>query len=171
MKTLSFDAFTKKIYIKTSLEKLYWCWGTPEGIASWFLRKAIYITADNNERKPSENIQAGDTYNWSWHNWDESETGKVLEANGKDKIVFSFANVCKVSIHLENRENAVLVTLIQSEIPTDDKNKLEIHYGCSNGWTFWMANLKAWLEHGIKLNETEFDLRNEELSGYEYVNM
>jgi len=24
--------------------------------------------------------------------------------------------------------------------------------GCSNGWTFWMANLKAYLEHGITLH-------------------
>jgi len=48
---------------------------------------------------------------------------------------------------------------------------LEIHYGCSNGWTFWLANLKAYLEHGILLNETEIDLRGEELAGYEFVNM
>jgi len=27
--------------------------------------------------------------------------------------------------------------------------------GCSQGWSFWMVNLKAWLEHGILLNEKE----------------
>lgn len=171
MKKLTFDSFTKKIYIKAPLEKLYWCWGTGEGISSWFLRSAVYTTKDNKKRDPSENIQAGDSYTWMWHNWDFAEKGSVLEANGKDRVVYSFAGDCRVTITLEDREKAVLVSLIQSNIPTDDKHKLEIHHGCSNGWTFWMANLKAYLEHNIMLNETEFDLRGEELSGYEYVNM
>jgi hypothetical protein len=26
--------------------------------------------------------------------------------------------------------------------------------GCATGWTFWLANLKAWLEHGITLHAT-----------------
>ena len=28
-----------------------------------------------------------------------------------------------------------------------------------NGWTFRLTNLKAYLEHGVLLNETEIDLR------------
>jgi len=63
----------------------------------------------------------------------------------------------------------VLVSLSQSEIPQDEKSKLEIFYGCSNGWTFWLANLKAYLEHGILLNETKIDLRGFDLAGYEFV--
>lgn len=171
MKTLSFDSFTKKIHIKTSIEKLYWCWATEEGIASWFLKSAAYISENGTKRTPEENIQTGDSYSWEWHNWDVTEKGKVLEANGKDKIVYSFAGDCKVTITLENNKDAVLISLTQSNIPTDDKHKLEIHYGCSNGWTFWMANLKAYLEHGILLNETEFNLTGIELAGYEFVNM
>jgi hypothetical protein len=72
---------------------------------------------------------------------------------------------------LEDHGKAVLLTLRQFEIPTDEENKLNIHHGCSNGWTFWLANLKAYLEHGILLNETEFDLRDIPLSGFEFVNM
>lgn len=46
MKTLNFDTFTKKIYIKAPMEKLYWCWATKEGICSWFLRSAQYASKD-----------------------------------------------------------------------------------------------------------------------------
>lgn len=38
-------------------------------------------------------------------------------------------------------------------------------------WCCWLANLKAYLEHGILLNETEFDPRDIPLSGFEFVNM
>ncbi|MEM7382260.1 MAG: hypothetical protein AAF361_13830, partial [Bacteroidota bacterium] len=61
MEKLSFDSFTKNIYIKTSMEKMYWCWGTSEGICSWFLRKADYITAEGRLREAKELIHAGDT--------------------------------------------------------------------------------------------------------------
>jgi hypothetical protein len=43
--------------------------------------------------------------------------------------------------------------------------------GCSNGWTFWLANLKAYLEHGILLHETEEDLRSYEHAAMIFVNM
>lgn len=169
MSKLTFDSFTKKIFIKVPKEKLYWCWGTSEGITSWFLSEAIY-TVNGKQREPNENIQAGDEYIWRWHNWDGQEAGKVLQANGTDFLEISFAN-SKVSVTLEDHKNAVLLILKQHEIPTDEDSKLNIHHGCSNGWTFWLANLKAFLEHGILLNETEFDLRNIPLSGFEFVNM
>ncbi|MCL6267912.1 SRPBCC family protein [Flagellimonas myxillae] len=170
MSQLTFDSFTKKIFIKSTMEKLYWCWGTAAGITSWFLSNALYISANGDQRTGDENIQAGDSYTWKWHNWDGEEKGTVLKANGKDFMEISFAD-SKVSVHLEHHKNAVLVSLKQYQIPTDETSKLNIHHGCSNGWTFWLANLKAYLEHGILLNETEFDLRNIPLSGYEFVNM
>lgn len=170
MSKLTFDCFTKKIFVKAPMEKLYWCWGTADGITTWFLSKATYTSATGEERKSNENIQPGDSYAWEWHNWDGKEIGKVLKANGKDFLEISFAD-SKVSVELEDHRKAVLVTLKQHEIPTDNESKLNIHHGCSNGWTFWLANLKAYLEHGILLNETELDLRNIPLAGFEFVNM
>nr|WP_299175766.1 SRPBCC domain-containing protein [uncultured Allomuricauda sp.] len=170
MEKLTFDCFTKKVFIKAPMEKLYWCWGTSAGITSWFLREANYVSDDGKNRALDENIQSGDNYTWKWHNWDGIEAGKVLKANGTDFLEISFAD-SKVSVSLENHETAVLLVLKQYEISTDEESKLNIHHGCSNGWTFWLTNLKAFLEHGILLNETEFDLRNIPLSGYEFVNM
>ena len=77
----------------------------------------------------------------------------------------------KVSVKLEEKHNVTIVTLTQFEIPEDDESKFRIHFGCSNGWTFWLTNLKAYLEHGILLNETEINLQENELSGYVFVNM
>lgn len=172
MEQLRFDQFTKKIYIKAPLQKLYWCWATKAGIETWFLRKAVYTASDGDTRKPDDFIQSGDTYTWEWHNWDGQEKGTILQANGKDFLDFSFANdVCKVSVKLEEKERATLLTLKQYDMPTDEETKMNIYNGCSCGWTFWLANLKAYLEHGILLNETEFDLTDIPQAGHVYVNM
>ena len=171
MSKLSFDSFTKKIYIKAPIEKLYWCWATQKGISSWFLRNATYIDLEGKPRDADEPVQVGDSYIWEWHNWDGQEKGKILQANGIDCIEFSFAEVSKVLVTLEDHNRTVLLTLRQYEIPTDEESKLNIHHGCSNGWTFWLANLKAYLEYGILLNEREFDLTNIPLAGFQFVNM
>jgi len=171
MAALGFDSFTKKIFISAPLPKLYWCWGTEEGITSWFLRKASYTSIAGEKRQAGAPIQKGDQYIWEWHNWDGQEKGTILKANGIDFIEFSFAGECKVAVSLETFKESVLVSLRQYQIPTDDEHKLSIHYGCSNGWTFWLANLKAYLEYGIQLNETARDLRNTPLAGFEFVNM
>lgn len=170
MANLSWESFTKRIHIHTTVENLYWCWATKEGIISWFLKDATYLR-NNTLLDKEDYLKSGDLYTWFWHNWDGQEEGKILEANGKDLFSFSFAGNCEVTVTMEQRENAILLSLKQSKIPQDDKSKLQIFYGCSNGWTFWLANLKAYLEHGILLNETEIDLRSFKLAGYEFVNM
>ncbi|MCB0448360.1 MAG: SRPBCC domain-containing protein [Gelidibacter sp.] len=170
MSDLTWTQFTKKIHINTSLEKLYWCWATKEGITTWFLKDAKFIR-NGNLLKDSDYLCAKDQYTWFWHNWDGQEEGSILEANGKDYFRFSFAGNCEVEIAMQQQENAILLSLKQSKIPLDEKSKLQIFYGCSNGWTFWLTNLKAYLEHGILLNETKIDLRGFDLAGYEFVNM
>jgi len=170
MKKLKWDAFTKKIYINADIEKVYHLWTTSEGICTWFLQNAVY-ERNNDKIDAQEFIKAGDRYTWTWHNWDGKEEGKVLDAKENDFIKFSFAGDCEVLVKLEKKDDVVLLSLTQSKIPQDEKSKFEIYYGCSNGWTFWLANLKAYLEHGILLNETKIDLRGFDLAEYEFVNM
>ena len=171
MDTLNFHSFTKKIYINAPLEKLYWCWASSEGLCSWFLREANFAKNQNDNRSPSEFIESGDSYLWRWHNWDGKEEGTVIEANGKDTLEFTFAGKSKVRVELIPEKGSVLVVLKQFHIPTDEESKLHIHVGCSNGWTFWLANLKAYLEHDILLHETAIDLRHVPLAAFEFVNL
>ena len=170
MKKLQWNSFEKKIYIHTTLETLYNLWATEKGITSWFLSNAKYISENGDKKEETDSIQTGDTYTWHWHNWDGKAEGKITQANGKDFIEFSFEG-SMVSVNLEDKNGVIIVTLKQFEIPEDDESKLKIHFGCSNGWTFWLTNLKAFVEHGILLNETEINLKENELSGYVFVNM
>lgn len=170
MKQLNWDSFTKKIHIKTDPATLFKLWTTESGITEWFLSGAEFVRNGKKIDK-NETIKAGDAYTWRWHNWDGKEEGKVLEVKENESIKFTFAGENDLLVSFEQKETAVLLTLTQSKIPKDEKSRLEIFYGCSNGWTFWLANLKAYLEHGILLNETEIDLRGFDLAGYEFVNM
>ncbi len=171
MDPLQFDAFCKQIYIKAPLEQLYDCWATEAGICSWFLRRATYTMASGGQRQEGAYVDAGDRYTWEWHNWDGRESGKVLEANGRDRFVFTFAGPCTVSVSLKPAGEKVLVSLRQYDIPTDEETKMNTYVGCSNGWTFWLANLKAFVEHGILLNETEEDLTGIPNAAHTFVNM
>lgn len=171
MNHLSFDHFVRRIYIQAPIEKLYECWASSLGLRSWFLKEAVFTNPEGDIRSPAELVQTGDSYRWEWHNWDGSEKGSVLEANGRDLLSFTFAGNSRVSVNLEQGADAVLVSLRQSDIPGDEESRLKIHHGCSNGWTFWLSNLKAFLEHGILLNETKRDLRGRPMSDFEFVNI
>lgn len=168
----TFDQFTKKIHIKASLEKLYSYWSTSDGITKWFLSDADYTSSNGTARNPNEEIQPGDHYVWKWHNWNGKEEGTMLHANGIDFIEFTFGNdACKVSVQLEEAEESTLLTLIQYDMATDEKTKMNLYNGCSCGWTFWLANLKAYVEHGILLNERDVDLTDIPQAGHIFVNM
>lgn len=172
MKDFSFEEFTKKIYVRASVSELYDCWATQDGITSWFLSYANYTDMHGNERSSTDYIQKGDRYLWKWHNWNGKETGSILEANGIDFIEFTFANdACKVSVKLEEAGESVLLILRQFEMATDEETKMNLYNGCSCGWTFWLTNLKAYLEHGVLLNERDVDLTEIPQAGHIFVNM
>ena len=170
MKSLSFSSFTKKIFINTDVSTLYKLWTSSEGLCSWFLSKADF-ERNNTLIDSNELIAKGDKYTWFWHNWDGNEKGEVLDLKQDSFVKYTFAGGNDLLISFEQHDKAVLLSLTQSNIPTDDKSKHEIYFGCSNGWTFWLTNLKAFVEHGILLNERSVDLRGIELSEYEFVNM
>jgi uncharacterized protein YndB with AHSA1/START domain len=147
----NWKTFTKRILINKSIDSVYRCWATKGQVETWFLEKADFVSG-NNRREVDELVQKGDSFFWKWNNWDFMEEGQVLEANGKDVISFTFGSGGIVSIHLKEVKGGTEITLVQDEIPTDDKSKIDIYVGCITGWTFWLTNLKAYLEHNITLH-------------------
>ncbi|OZV68011.1 SRPBCC family protein [Winogradskyella aurantia] len=147
----SWETFTKRIRINKPIEEVYNCWATKSQIEKWFLEKADFIF-ENRVRKPHELIQKNDDFQWKWNNWDFTEEGQVLEANGKDILSFTFGSGGIVAVTLKEVQYGTEVELIQKDIPTDDSSKMDIFVGCITGWTFWLTNLKAYLEHGITLH-------------------
>lgn len=150
---IDWSSFRKRIFISKPIETVYAAWATRANIEQWFLEKAGYQDEKGISRNPEELIQAGDSFNWKWNNWNFTENGKILKANDTDEISFTFGTGGIVHVSLQTSKNGgTEVTLLQENIPTDEKSKMDIYTGCATGWTFWLANLKAWLEHGITLH-------------------
>ena len=136
-----------------------------KGSSRGFYEKLFISTKNHNQRNPSEFIQKGDRYTWLWHGYNDEtdEHNDILEANGFDTISFVFAGHCIVTITIGMLGNETIVQLTQENIPTGEDGKADIHIGCMEGWTFYMANLKSILEGGI-------DLRNRSLNVGKVIN-
>lgn len=150
--------FTKRIPVQASNQTAYNAWSIQEELEKWFLRKAEFIKSDNTLRASSEPIQKGDKFLWLWHGYPDSmfEKKEILEANGKDFLQFGFSGDCIVSVKLNKQDGETIVELTQENIPPDDNPATKLHIGCGEGWTFYLANLKSYLEGGI-------DLRNKNI--------
>ena len=147
-------SFRKRITINKPLKDVYAAWAVPTKLENWFLEKAVYVDSNGDPRKSDQLIQQGDRFIWKWHNWETEENGEILEANGTDRLVFTFGFGGNVRVEVSEKGNSTHVELVQYDIPADEQNLREIFVDCITGWTFWLTNLKAWLEHGITLHAT-----------------
>ena len=165
MSEYNWSKFVLRIPVKASREKIYNAWTTKQGIESWFLRRADFFTPENKLRGEQEFIQHGDRYTWLWHGYDDEtvEHNDILETNGQDTISFVFAGHCIVTVVIGMIDEEIIVQLTQENIPTGEEGKANIHIGCMEGWTFYLANLKSILEGGI-------DLRNRNMNVGKVVN-
>jgi uncharacterized protein YndB with AHSA1/START domain len=162
MSTYDWSRFSQKIRIKVPVQKVYDAWTTQQGIESWFLRMSEFTTADGRPRTPGESIAAGDTYRWLWHGYPDTvqETGTILEANGNNKLRFAFGEAGNVTVNLTEQDGHTIMEIVQEDIPTDEANKANYHVGCQTGWTFYRANMKAVLEHGIDVRNIGYNNEN-----------
>ena len=143
------------------IKTLYDAWSTSQGIEKWFLRTADFH--QNAEKLgPAEQVNAGDTYQWFWHGWDDSvsEKGMILEANGIDFIKFTFAGACIVTVSLTIRDEITMITLTQENIPEESDPQKNLFVQCQTGWTFYLTKLKSVIEGGLDLRNKRLDLNS-----------
>jgi len=159
MKNFDWTTFTRKIAIKAPLADIYNAWTTASAIEKWFLSKAVFMDTNGKPVSKTTPIEKGYSYEWNWYLYDETERGKITEANGKDFIQFTFAGECLVDIQLSTLDDYVIVELTQKNIPTDDNSKQHIRLGCHTGWSFYLVNLKSVYEGGLDLRNKEPKLK------------
>ncbi len=161
MSEYDWSRFTVKININAPLESIYMAWTIPEMLEKWFLRRAVFHT-NGDTCAPGKMIQEGNKYEWYWHghNDDVVEKGEVIEIDGIRKLVFSFTAGALVTVDIGEVAGEKIVMLTQEKIPTDEHGKVSYHMNCKTGWTFYLANLKSYLEGGIDLRNKNIMLAN-----------
>lgn len=153
MENIDWSRFTKRIAINASIKEIFNAWITQEEIEKWFLSKAEFSNKNRNAV-----IQKDDTYVWHWHASDFVAEGEVLFNNGKDHLEFTFLG-CLVTVKVKEESGENILEITQYKIPLDEESKMNLHTGCSRGWTFYATNLKSILEGGIDLRN-----KNEKLN-------
>jgi len=153
----TWSEFTRRIYINTAIDKVYNAWGVQGEMEKWFLKKAQFFNQNGEPRKAGEYAQQNDSYSWQWHAWPEmDQEGKLTNVIQNKLISFDFGEAGKVSVEFEKiSPKRTQMILTQYDIPDDEESKKNYFYGCSLGWSFWMTNLKAFLEHGITLDDRD----------------
>lgn len=154
--------FNRNIRIKAPMANVYQAWVDIELLQTWFL-KEVEITG-----RTGENIcRKADKVKWTWNNADFTTEIEMLEANGVDLLKFTFGHGMEVEIRLELEDEWTVLKLNQTKIPTDEASKFNFFAGCRGGWTFWLANLKCFLEYGEVLHDPLLGKRKDL---YDFVN-
>lgn len=153
MSAYDWSKFKKRVSIRANAQQIYDRWATQDGIESWFLRLSEFTGPDKIVRNRKDKVQAGDTYKWLWFGYSDEvvEYGEIMEANGKDRLRFTFSGGCIVTVQVITEQGETLCELTQESIPLNEEGKVSLHLGCMQGWTFYLANLKSILEGGIDL--------------------
>lgn len=158
MKDFNWTAYTKKIAIRASIADTYDAWTKSDALEKWFLQKAEFYNAMGTRMDANTPAQAGTRYNWLWYLYKDPMEGIIKAVNGKDHLQFTFEGECLVDVDLREENGYTIVELRHHNIPLDDHSRQFVRLGCSNGWTFYLANLKSVLEGGIDLRNKDENL-------------
>ncbi|KAF2512812.1 SRPBCC domain-containing protein [Flavobacterium zhairuonense] len=158
MENFDWTSFTKTIAIKAKISDIYNAWTIADELEKWFLEKVSFFNDNQKPIDKDQNVSEGFTYEWLWHLYKDSMLGKITTANGKDYLQFTFEGNCLVDIKLSETNSYTIVELRHHNIPTDDYSKQYIRLGCSNGWHFYLTNLKSVYEGGLDLRNKDENL-------------
>lgn len=152
MEKHDWSKFVLKINIDADVEDIYDCWSVPLLLEKWFLRRAV-VYQDGEVLMPEASVREGDTYEWYWHGHDDEtfEKGEILETNHTNMIKFSFTAGAEVTVNIGTVGGESVVMVTQELIPTDEHGMVNYNVNCQVGWTFYLTNLKSYLEGGIDL--------------------
>lgn len=158
--TYDWTKFKKQTYIQANSNEVFNAWVKPNEIVNWFIAQADYSAPDGELRISDETIQAGDRYYWRWHQ-DTDIEGEILKVEENKMIQFTFGDKVKgsdekivVTVEVsESEPGTTLLELTQENMADTLEAHSKWHLSCNLGWSFFMTNLKALLEHGVDLRE------------------
>ncbi|MDZ4722729.1 MAG: SRPBCC domain-containing protein [candidate division Zixibacteria bacterium] len=135
--------FSLKIEITVPTDKAFAAWVDEKVINKWF---AYGSTVDP---------QKGGEY--TLVNLDGDKLTTTIREIKKDRVLrIGFINKTEVEITFTKIKTGTRIELRQTGIKTTPAEIVETHLGCRQGWTFFLTNLKAFLEHKVDLRCHDF---------------
>ena len=135
--------FGETIFISRPPSDVFRAWTDAEELARWLAPRCDV------EPRESGLMHLG---------WDEyDEVDRVLAIDPDRQLVTTWGGAespVRVAVTLTPERNGTLCQLHQYGMDPDDSTRFTLFAGCKAGWTFYLTNLKAYLEHGIDLRAT-----------------
>lgn len=137
--TYDWSQFTMKIEIGAHIDKVFRAWTDEKVIVKWFCVKANIVP------------ERGGRIYFEWLAGDKMDK-QIIDIRKPRLLLIPFGEKKeKVEVSLIKVKAGTLLTLRQFDMKTDNKSKVTMHLGCRNGWTFFLTNLKSYLEYGKDL--------------------
>ena len=131
--------FKLQILINKPVSKVFEAWTNDKLVSKWFTEKTVI--------EPRKN---GRLY-FEWVAGDKMEA-KVISISKNRSFTFPFGNKGeRVTVRFKKAGRGCVCEVHQYNMKTGSDSKWYMHKGCAQGWTFFMTNLKVYLEKGIDL--------------------
>lgn len=137
-KSYDWTRFTLHVYLKVSVSRAFAAWTDDQQIIKWFPVKAAI--------EPKK----GGTISLKWLAGDTLDR-EITQFNLNRKLAFPFGDGGEVvTVTFRKVAGGTICSLCQSGMKKSPKGRV-MHTGCMQGWTFFLTNLKSYLEQGIDL--------------------
>jgi uncharacterized protein YndB with AHSA1/START domain len=109
------------------------------------------ITAQFWFTKGSGRLEAGKTVQWDWEMYGASASVEVIELEPNQRIVIDWGTFVEFSF-TQQSATETFVTIADTGFQGEADEIVGQAIGSTEGFTIVLCGLKAWLEHGIRLN-------------------
>lgn len=141
--------FEMHIYVRATADQVLQAWINSDQITKWFVTDSEYRDASG---AVVNTAVEGGTFRWRWIEGSE-DSSQILRA-GPGAFWFGWdQGKGQVQVRIESLGSESRVTLKQEMFEGSPDHLAQFQLGCRLGWTFFLTNLKAWLEHGVDLRE------------------
>jgi len=131
--------FKLRVFINKPVSKVFEAWTKDKIVSKWFTEKTVI--------EPKKN---GRIY-FEWLAGEKMEA-KVISISKNRHFTFPFGNKGeRVKVSFKKAGRGSVCELHQYNMKTSPESKWMMHRGCIQGWTFFLTNLKSYLENGIDL--------------------
>jgi hypothetical protein len=162
MSDYDWSQFYVHMYYLAPIEEVFRRFATPEGMESFFVKRAVFTGRDGVERAPSELFESGDSYHFEYVH-DFSHGGEVAAVEENSLVAFSFG-VCDIAVRFREVDGATEVALHQTDCPLEDPQRAWMHLNCRSCWIYFMTNLRSVLAGGPDIRDFDHPEWNDSVS-------
>ena len=147
----------RSIYINASLSMVYDSWAISEDLEKWFVENKAVKEEDQDGKNLNSSIEKSDHFKWEgFLSPNTLMSGHVSKIKKDSYIIFEFEEGSSLHLSFKSIDiGRTEVRLVHTFKVQEMDKKHFLHHQYSISWTFWLVNLKAFLEHGITLDRNE----------------